>query len=602
MRLARSRIILATLSFAAIVGISGRVASADVPVVELLKLAEGQFSNLTPAETALMKFAGDYRSEPGGFAAAGPSAIPDDPTNDPAHADEWSAEREVRAKLIRWLCVDPRARALIDPQGIRLLGARMTGKLNLSDLKVPFPLVLRECSIGERMTFERAVFPLLDLGGSYTGEIDGDGIVVHSDLGLNFLHASGEVWFPNSTVDGNLYAAGARFRRSKVAPQVPLFNGLYDASSTALDVHSSQIQGIGAFCCGFEADGAVVLAASTVGALVFTGGTFNNANNGAIVANVIRVNHAVFLGSSPFAHGGVRVNGLVTFLSAHVSEFFVQDATFSGAVGDLHGFDASEMLTDTLLWQRVKLENGASMNLVAATVGILNDDSRSWPAPGKLQLGGFTYTQLVGAASEGRSLLDARSRLRWLALQPDFNAQTYRQLAKVLRDSGDDTGAAEVLIAAETRRYAGYGHAGALLGGFLDLTIGYGYKPFRTIAWSLLVILIGWPIVRLADRAGLMRPTWPENIPSSPESHYEELHPFLYSVDVFLPFVDLHQEHYWWPNANASGDCVFFGYKFRLRGSLVRHYLWLQIFSGWLLSVILITGVTGLMRSDWGGP
>jgi hypothetical protein len=476
-RLAQSRTMVATLLFAAmIVSITGRVASADAPA-ELLKLAEGEFSNLTPAETALMKFAGDYRADPGGFAAAGPSTIPDDPTNDPAHADEWSAEREVRAELIRWLCMDPRARALIDPQGIRLLGARITGKLNLSDLKVPFPLVLRECSIGERMTFERAVFPLFDIGGSYTGEIDGNGIVVHSDLGLNFLHASGEVWFPNSTVDGNLYAAGGRFSRSKVAPQAPLFSGLYSASGAALDVHSSQIQGIAAFCCGFEADGVVVLAASTVGALVLTGGTFNNANNLAIVANVIRVNHAVFLGSSPFAHGGVRVNGLVTFLSAHVAEFFVQDATFLGAVGDLHGFDATKMSTDTLLWQRVKLENGASMNLADATVGILNDDSRSWPAPGKLELGGLTYAQLVGLASDGRSLLDARSRLRWLALQPDFNAQTYRQLAKVLRDSGDDTGATEVLIVAENRRYAGYGRAGALLGGFLNLTIGYGHKP-----------------------------------------------------------------------------------------------------------------------------
>lgn len=171
-----------------------------------------------------------------------------------------------------------------------------------------------------------------------------------------------------------------------------------------------------------------------------------------------------------------------------------------------------------------------------------------------------------------------------------------------MRDSGDDTGANEVLIVAESRRSAGYGRAGALLGGFLNLTTGYGHQPFRTIGWSLLVILIGWPIVRMADRAGVMRPTWPENSPSARESHYAELHPFLYSVDVFLPFVDLHQEHYWWPNSNAFGDCVLFGCKFRLRGSLVRHYLWLQIFSGWLLSAILIAGVTGLMRSDWGGP
>jgi hypothetical protein len=122
MRLGPSTTIVATLLFAAmIVSTTGRVSSADV-APKLLELAKGEFSNLTSAEIALLKFAGDYRSEPDGFAVAGRSAIPDDPTNDPAHADEWSAEREVRAELIRWLCVDPRARARIDPQGIRLLG------------------------------------------------------------------------------------------------------------------------------------------------------------------------------------------------------------------------------------------------------------------------------------------------------------------------------------------------------------------------------------------------------------------------------------------------------------------------------------------------
>jgi hypothetical protein len=101
---------------------------------------------------------------------------------------------------------------------------------------------------------------------------------------------------------------------------------------------------------------------------------------------------------------------------------------------------------------------------------------------------------------------------------------------------------------------------------------GYGHKPLRTIGWSLVVILIGWPIVWMAKHAGVMRPTWPENIPHSSEPDYEELHSLLYSLDAFLPFVNLHQEHYWWPNAKASGDCVVFGRRFRLRGSLVRGY------------------------------
>ena len=155
-----------------------------------------------------------------------------------------------------------------------------------------------------------------------------------------------------------------------------------------------------------------------------------------------------------------------------------------------------------------------------------------------------------------------------------------------------------MLVASEDLRYASYGRASALWGDFLNATIGYGHRPLRTIGWSLLVILIGWPIVWAAKRAGVMRPTWPENPPAREELHYQGLHPLLYSLDVFLPFVNLHQERYWWPDDDASGECTILGRRLRMRGSLVQYYLWLQIMSGWLLSAILIAGVTGLMRSD----
>ena len=101
-----------------------------------------------------------------------------------------------------------------------------------------------------------------------------------------------------------------------------------------------------------------------------------------------------------------------------------------------------------------------------------------------------------------------------------------------------------------------------------------------------------------AKRAGVMRATWPENAPNASEPRYENLHPFLYSLDVFLPFVDLHQEHYWWPDSKTSGPCALFGHQLNLRGSLVRYYLWLQVISGWLLSATFVAGLTGLMRSD----
>jgi hypothetical protein len=151
-----------------------------------------------------------------------------------------------------------------------------------------------------------------------------------------------------------------------------------------------------------------------------------------------------------------------------------------------------------------------------------------------------------------------------------------------------------VLIAREDARFARYGLFGALWGGLLKATIGYGHRPLLAVFWSLAVILIGWGVARIGHRAGVMRPTWPENSPRSGDDPYEELHPFLYSIDLFFPFVNFHQEHYWWPDANTSGECVILG-QIRFSGRTMRYYLWGQIAAGWLLSAIFLAGVTGLI-------
>ncbi len=486
-------------------------AAAAAPEVPLETLAQSEFSNLNQAERSLLRFAGSYRSEPGGFAIAGPSAKPDDPSNDPSHADRWGAEREVRAELIRWLCVDPRAKARIDPQGIRLLGARITGKLNLANLTLPFALTLRNCSIGERMTLEHASFPSLDLGGCYTGEIDGRAAVIHNDLNLNFIRASGKVWFPDSTIDGDFDARGGDFTHSKVEPQETEAEEL--EWKMALDLESARIGGDVWLCCGFEADGGVDLITATIGKSLTLSGTFNNPRNYAIIAAGLVTASDVFFGGFV---GKIHVYGSVVLLGARVGgAMVVQDATFSGAPTPIElggpspargffGFLALGMSAKIFFWQNVVLENGAALNLDGASVESLLDDPLSWPAPGKLSVDGFTYEHL--------GVADAPSRLRWLSLQAVYHPQPYRELAKVLREEGDEEGAVAVLVASEDLRYASHGRASALWGGFLNATIGYGHKPLRTIGWSLFVILFGWPIVWMAKRAGVMRPTFPENI------------------------------------------------------------------------------------------
>ena len=140
-----------------------------------------------------------------------------------------------------------------------------------------------------------------------------------------------------------------------------------------------------------------------------------------------------------------------------------------------------------------------------------------------------------------------------------FHPQPYRQLAHVLRENGDDTGAQRVLIAADDLRYSHFGLVGRIWGRFLRETIGYGHPPMLTIIWSLAVVILRWLVVWMAGRAGVMRRTWPENAPRESEKEYEPVRPLAYSLDVFLPFVNLHQEHYWWPNTAASGSFRVFG-------------------------------------------
>ncbi|MEE8516862.1 MAG: hypothetical protein V3T02_09520, partial [Alphaproteobacteria bacterium] len=67
---------------------------------------------------------------------------------------------------------------------------------------------------------------------------------------------------------------------------------------------------------------------------------------------------------------------------------------------------------------------------------------------------------------------------------------------------------------------------------------------------------------------------------------YPCLQPIVYSLDAFLPIVDLHQEKYWLPDASKDYGL----------GYLI--YLWLHIMSGWLLTSVLIAGLTNLVKKD----
>jgi len=460
---------------------------------------------------------------------------------------------------------------------------------------------------------EQAQIPYLDLNGSHTGAIFAPSIVVAGDLDIGWdnhdygnFQASGQVWLESARIGGAATFGGGHFHYGD--------DGVWDSfpqRKTALHLWGAEVKQGVAMCCSFESVGAVELDQAVIGGnLSLLGGRFTNPDNVAISFDRATIGGGVFI--APFEMGvlGGAVqtpdpeaayrapfisDGMVSLSAAHVAGVvWVYQAIFGGKAGEQHGLDASAAnVSDVLVMAQLKLEHGAIVNLSGASARTLADDEQSWPAPGKLSLDGFDYRAIATVSPQKASI-----RLKWLGLQPGFYPQPYRQLAKVMREGGNDAGAVTVLIAMEDSRLANSGTFWRIWGGFLKGTIGYGHRPLLTLLWSLIVVLLGWAFAAIGARTGVMRPTWPESVPHSLEASYEEFHPLIYSLDVFLPFVDLHQEHYWWPDARASGHFAIFGRDLRMSGRMLRYYLWLQVIAGWLLSAIFVAGVTGLLRND----
>ena len=379
----------------------------------------------------------------------------------------------------------------------------------------------------------------------------------------------------------------------------------------ALVLTYSRFRATVVMCCGFESQGAVGLFNSSVaGDVLFFGSRFIGTKGLALAMAATEITGDMnftdqFLGVSPPFHPS-EFKGIVDFTTAQFGRGVIFAGTrFTGAPSEPHGLFALETnIKGTMMWVNVALTNDAFLNLQGAQVASLIDDTESWPKPGKLQIGGLKYQSLFSSGPNsnlpavGATVPDARTRLRWIGLNSPPSPQPFDQLANYFRGIGSNEQADEVLIARDDMLNSSSDWPNYLWGKFLKITIGYGHQPLRAIVWSMLVVAIGTVMVAAGKRAGVMRLTWPETTPPPASNPTEELNPVLYSLDVFLPFVNLHQEHYWWPAKSVSGECVVLGWPVRIRGSLLRSYLWGQIIVGWLLSAIFLAAVTGLIRND----
>ncbi len=304
-------------------------------------------------------------------------------------------------------------------------------------------------------------------------------------------------------------------------------------------------------------------------------------------------------------HEGFETAGVVDFRLAKVAQSLsFNHAHFIGK--GVNGLNAERAtLGGALYWVAITLTPHTMLDLGGVHAGSLWDNAASWPAPGNLDITGFVYGDISGGPA------DADSRLEWIHRQPQSNwaqPQPYRQLAQVLRENGAEEGATQVEIARENAitEYGGIPMSQRIWRLALRATICYGYRPLRALWWILLFVVVGTLLFGWGYRARLITPTEESAYESFcasgiPPSHYPPFSSFVYSLENFLPVVDLHQETYWRPNPHhRPGDKPMTAAESLLEtlpARALRWYLWLHILAGWTITPLLFAGLAGLLRS-----
>ena len=216
------------------------------------------------------------------------------------------------------------------------------------------------------------------------------------------------------------------------------------------------------------------------------------------------------------------------------------------------------------------------VDLSQTEVGDFIDYAAAWPLPASgrtdpIRLAGFVCQRLVNpsgrpaghdAGGSTRREPQRAARIDWLEAQPEsdldtgFRPQPWREVARHLSAAGLRDQARSVVLAGLRRQRRCLRGRGARWAGHLDdVLTGYGHRPWRPLVALVLVMLAPAGL-----SAGAMR--CPEETcggsafiaraAPSPTGgmvvRADRFEPFLYSLDVMVPLLDLGHAESWRAN------------------------------------------------------
>jgi hypothetical protein len=342
--------------------------------------------------------------------------------DNPVNAVSWGAGRRVRAEVLMALLLGGGDLEKGRAPAMRLVGARVVGRLDVMGADVSHALVLSYCALDEPPRFVEAATRTVRI----------------SDCRL------------------------------------PSFDGARMRTEGILDFHRSVIE-----------QTIRLERAHIIGPVRLRGVTVGNGADEAVAATGLIVEGDMECDQGFTARGritlhGARITGQLTFRNADLKVLKI-------------AVHMTRLQAEELDLRTCRPVDGA-IPLAQARVGVLIDDAAAWPA--EIWLNGFIYD--VIRHPTGR--VPVAERIDWVSRGPyGYQPQPYEQLAEFYRRAGHDDDVRRVLLAKQRHRRTTLSTPARAAGRLLDITVGYGYRPWLAAIWLGLLLTIG-TIVFTLDR------------------------------------------------------------------------------------------------------
>ncbi|MBS2963812.1 hypothetical protein KGA66_12190 [Actinocrinis puniceicyclus] len=486
-----------------------------------------------------------------------------------------------------------------------MIGARITGSLDMSHARFDRPLIVESCYFDEPIKLVGARLAWLSLHDCVMPEVSGYYLRVEGDLDLGGSSMVGLDLF-GAQVAGRLVLDGARLgsagdRFALNAPEAVVGGGmycnggfvaeggvnLYGASIGAtLEFSGARLESPGRHALrapglkvgadlildqGFAGVGSIDLFAAEIEGQVWLSGARLSSGSArwGLSAPLLKVRGGVY------CRGGFGCDGGVNLFGAQIGSTLelegatltnpgglalraprlsvASDVTLSRGFAATGGID----LTDAVIRGALDLEQAhlsdATIALVGAQVGTLRGEPSD--APPAWALDGLTYESLDPHPSVTRAL-------RWLRSGAGaYHPQPYEQLARYYRGLGHDEQARTVHLAKQRHRRQGLRLAARWWGHIQDAGLGYGYRPGRALLWLIALV---------AALSGYFA-AFPPHVVAVSAPRFQ---PVIYALDLLVPVLGLGQKSAYVPI--GAGEWV----------------AWAGTLAGWVLGTTILAAAT----------